>query len=83
MIPESLLSMFRRTPIEKVVDDSLHQARLDLLGAQAQAEYWQGRVRTLKVTVARLSDQAEADTDVIEVQATEVVEPIKVEEQGQ
>lgn len=54
MIPESIRSLFRKTPVEKVVDDELHQARLDLLNAQANAEHWNGAVTTLKRRVARL-----------------------------
>lgn len=54
MIPESIKSLFARTPVKKVVADELHQARLDLLNALAQSEYWTGRVKTLQRTVVRL-----------------------------
>lgn len=54
MIPESIASLFRKTPVEKKVSEDLHQARLDLLSAQEQAEYWGGMVRVLKTKVNRL-----------------------------
>lgn len=54
MIPNSIKELFVRTPVQKVIADDLHQARLDLLEAQSNSEHWAGKVLSLERTVRRL-----------------------------
>lgn len=74
MIPETIRSLFRRTPVEKAVTDNLHQARLDLLSAQDQAEYWTGMVKVLKTRVTRLEGTDTAAPQVADTPAPQVEE---------